>query len=664
SCDQVITIEDTTPPVITCPSDLTIACDADSTPANTGSATATDNCDGSPVITFVDVVAAGTGNNSVITRTWTATDANNNSSSCDQVITVVDSTAPVPDITTLPGVTSECSVTLTPPTATDNCSGTIVGITTDPTYYNVTGTYTVTWEYTDGNGNVSSQDQVVIITSIPEPVSSGDQLYCEGDPIPELSVTVRSGDTVDWYNQASDGTLLLADSTTFTPSGPGTYYAEARDILQNCVSTSRVAITLTMNILPIIDDIAFSDPTFSSCPALDDGTITITATGTNLEYSIDGGVTYQSSNTFNDLMVGDYTIAVRDSINLCETISSSITTLSDNGCIASIVITKTQTTIPNTVTFVGQVLEYEITIENTGNTALHNIDVQDLLPDGTQGSLSGPFGDSNNDNALDVDEVWTYTITYTVTWNDALAGLDLVNEASVTSDEIDTPESDTAVTPINTLDLEIEKTVDRTEVLVGDLVVFTIVVSNLSDFDATNVEINEVIPSGYEFVSATITSGSYSDLNGLWVIPNISGGGIEILEITVRVLPMGDYINVAEIQDVENGIDINPDNNRAEAFVEPNCLTIYNEFSPNGDGDNDTFVIDCVERYPESKLEVYNRWGTKVYEVRGYQNDWDGTSNESLIINGSEKLPTGTYYYVLDLKDGSKPRIGWLYINR
>ncbi|WP_242135528.1 T9SS type B sorting domain-containing protein, partial [Aestuariivivens marinum] len=626
--------------------------------------TATDNCDGAPVITFVDVVAAGTGNNSVITRTWTATDANNNSSSCDQVITVVDSTAPVPDITTLPGVTSECSVTLTPPTATDNCSGTIVGTTTDPTYYNVTGTYMVTWDYTDDNGNIRSQDQVVIITSIPEPVSAGDVSYCEGDTIPELSVTVRSGETVDWYDQPSGGILLLADSATFTPSAPGTYYAEARNISEDCVSTSRVAVILTMNALPIIDDIIFTDPTFSSCPALDDGTITINAIGTNLEYSIDGGLTYQSSNTFTGLTVGDYTIAVRDSINLCEVISTNLTSLSDNGCNASVVITKTQITIPNVVTFVGQVLEYEITIENTGNTALHNIDVQDLLPDGTQGALSGPFGDSNNDNALDVDEVWTYTITYTVTWDDALAGLDLVNEASVTSVEIDTPESDTAVTPINTLDLEIEKTVDRTEVLVGDLVVFTIVVSNLSDFDATNVEINEVIPSGYEFVSVTITSGSYSDLNGLWVIPNISGGGIEILEITVKVLPMGDYINVAEIQDVENGIDINPDNNRAEAFVEPNCLTIYNEFSPNGDGDNDTFVIDCVERYPESKLEVYNRWGTKVYEVRGYQNDWDGTSNESLIINGSEKLPTGTYYYVLDLKDGSKPRIGWLYINR
>ncbi len=94
------------------------------------------------------------------------------------------------------------------------------------------------------------------------------------------------------------------------------------------------------------------------------------------------------------------------------------------------------------------------------------------------------------------------------------------------------------------------------------------------------------------------------------------------------------------------------------------CLTIYNEFSPNGDGVNDTFVIDCIENYPDNKTEVYNRWGNKVYEKSGYLNDWDGTSNGRALVKQADKLPVGTYYYVLDLGDGSKPRAGWLYINR
>ncbi|WP_242133012.1 HYR domain-containing protein, partial [Aestuariivivens marinum] len=125
-CAFQLIVNDTAPPVITCPSDLTIACDADSTPSSTGSATATDNCDGAPVITFVDVVAAGTGNNSVITRTWTATDANNNSSSCDQVITIEDTAPPV--VTCPSDLTIACDADSTPSstgsaTATDNCDG-------------------------------------------------------------------------------------------------------------------------------------------------------------------------------------------------------------------------------------------------------------------------------------------------------------------------------------------------------------------------------------------------------------------------------------------------------------------------------------------------------------------------------------------------------------
>ena len=96
----------------------------------------------------------------------------------------------------------------------------------------------------------------------------------------------------------------------------------------------------------------------------------------------------------------------------------------------------------------------------------------------------------------------------------------------------------------------------------------------------------------------------------------------------------------------------------------PICLTIYNEFSPNGDGVNEFFNIDCIETYPNNKVEIYNRWGNIVYEKRGYRNDWDGTSNGRVVVNESDKLPVGTYYYVIDLGDGSKPKVGWLYINR
>lgn len=69
-------------------------------------------------------------------------------------------------------------------------------------------------------------------------------------------------------------------------------------------------------------------------------------------------------------------------------------------------------------------------------------------------------------------------------------------------------------------------------------------------------------------------------------------------------------------------------------------LTIPNVFSPNGDGNNETFHIINVEQY-NNDLYVYNRWGSKVYTSRNYKNQWDGGG-----------VPDGTYYYVLRIDDG------------
>jgi gliding motility-associated-like protein len=90
-------------------------------------------------------------------------------------------------------------------------------------------------------------------------------------------------------------------------------------------------------------------------------------------------------------------------------------------------------------------------------------------------------------------------------------------------------------------------------------------------------------------------------------------------------------------------------------------LFIPNGFSPNGDGTNDGYVIDGIEKYPDNKLWIYNRWGNLVYKAKNYDNHWNGISN----ISGSgmgNKVQPGTYYYILDLNDGSKPRSGFLVI--
>jgi gliding motility-associated-like protein len=66
-----------------------------------------------------------------------------------------------------------------------------------------------------------------------------------------------------------------------------------------------------------------------------------------------------------------------------------------------------------------------------------------------------------------------------------------------------------------------------------------------------------------------------------------------------------------------------------------------NVITPNGDGANDFWWIDNILTYPDNHVMIFNRYGNKVYESKGYSNGWDGSG-----------LPNGTYYYVVTF-DGS-----------
>ncbi len=101
-------------------------------------------------------------------------------------------------------------------------------------------------------------------------------------------------------------------------------------------------------------------------------------------------------------------------------------------------------------------------------------------------------------------------------------------------------------------------------------------------------------------------------------------------------------------------------------------LFIPEIFSPNGDGNQDYFRIKCIENYPNAKIEIYNRWGNLVYEQKNYGNTdvwgttdawWDGYSDQKMRF-GRDKLPPATYFYILYLNDGSKPRNGFIFLNR
>jgi len=208
TCVQTITVDDSMAPAITCPPNITIECSASTAPANTGMATASDNCDGTPTITFSDVVAGGAcPQESVITRTWTATDDCGNSTACVQLITLDDSMAPA--ITCPANVTIECTASTAPAntgmaTATDNCDGTPTVTFSDVVIPSTAcpqeSTIQRTWFATDDCGNSSSCLQTITVDDSMAPTiacPSNITIECTASTAPANTGTATASDNCD-----------------------------------------------------------------------------------------------------------------------------------------------------------------------------------------------------------------------------------------------------------------------------------------------------------------------------------------------------------------------------------------------------------------------------------------------------------------------------------
>lgn len=135
--------------------------------------------------------------------------------------------------------------------------------------------------------------------------------------------------------------------------------------------------------------------------------------------------------------------------------------------------------------------------------------------------------------------------------------------------------------------------------------------------------------------------------------------GFEAQEKELVYIPAGKYL--VEVEGTDGCVS------SAEAQVKGDVI-IYNGVSANYDGLNDFFQIVCLEYFPDNNVKIYSRSGLLVYEQDFYNmNDsakrFEGISNKGASLIGTE-LPVGTYFYVVDKNDGSKPNVGYLELNR
>ncbi|RZJ72925.1 gliding motility-associated C-terminal domain-containing protein [Flavobacterium sp.] len=269
SVSQTINVSDTIAPVApAAPATVDVAC-ASEVPANV-TLTAQDNCSGAITAQGVDVTTPGSCANSfVIVRTWTFTDACNNTSSVSQTINVSDTIAPVAPAAPA-NVTAQCAadvpanVTLT---AQDNCQGAITAQGVDVTTPGAcAGSYTIvrTWTFTDACNNTSSVSQTISVNDTTAPVAptapADVTLACASEVPANVTLTAQDNCQGAITAQGVDVTTAGQCANSFVIVRTWTF-ADA------CGNTSSVSQTINVNdnIAPVIA--ALPATTTIDCPA-------------------------------------------------------------------------------------------------------------------------------------------------------------------------------------------------------------------------------------------------------------------------------------------------------------------------------------------------------------------------------------------------------------
>lgn len=223
----------------------------------------------------------------------------------------------------------------------------------------------------------------------------------------------------------------------------------------------------------------------------------------------------------------------------------------------------------------GDVETFTITVTNNGPSAATGVTATDRLPTGytylTHGAATGT---SYNPASA----IWTIgnlsngqTVVLTINATIRSSG-NYVNTVRVTGQQKDPDLSNNeAAYPLanSSANVGIEKRVSPLNPNVGTNVIFTLRATNAatSSSDATQVTVNDILPSGYTYVSSSATTGSYNPANGIWYIGNLIKNRSAVLSITAKVNPQGNYTNTAEVTAALP--DPVPENNSSSATTVP-----------------------------------------------------------------------------------------------
>ncbi len=403
-----------------------------------------------------------------------------------------------------------------------------------------------------------------------------------------------------------------------------------------------------------IQSVDLTDPT---CFGYKDGMISIAAIGGtgDLSYSVDAGDNTQSDSSFDTLQAGNYVIRITD-INNCQSADSSVTLNQPEG------VTITSETTEDATCYGGN--DGSITIVASGGSGGLEFSIDEGQSYyANNGIFNGLTADSYIVRIKDLDNCEFPGSMLTINEPPAISvsveayediSCNGFGDGSITLSA--TGGTGNLVYSINDGSEYLDNNGIFTGLADG---IYNIRVRDENNCDTGDIEVTITNPDPLVIDTTSIIHVT-ADGNGSITLQAEGGTGTvtfiasplaadSLTNSTGLFLDLlaGDYLLYAldDNQCVSNTIDV------VLLGETGTVIIIYDAFSPNGDTKNDVWNIGNISQYPNCKVNIINSWGNKVFSSDGYHEPWDGT------YNGND-LPSGTYYYFIDLGDGSDPLTG------
>ena len=326
-----------------------------------------------------------------------------------------------------------------------------------------------------------------------------------------------------------------------------------------------------------------------------------------------GTVSIGSGNVFGRVFGGDtHDFQFNASGNLTAPISVTSGPLDEPATIppqADLALAKT---VSNANPNVGDNITFLVTLTNLGPDFATGVTVQDRLPVGltfvsatpSQGTYN-PISGQWNVGVVDPSIPRTLALVATVVSSAAQTNTASISGANQ-SDPVTTNNTASATETPQQADLVVTKTVDNATPNVDDMITFTVTVKDNGPNSATNVRVNDLLPTGLVYISSTPSQGNYFSTTGTWTAGTVDDGAQATLTILAQVASPTAKTNTASAR--ADQFDPNSDNNSASATETPQQADLaitktVSDSNPNV-GDNITFTITVTNNGPNSATNV------------------------------------------------------------